>query len=298
MEPVSEAETARRRATAGKRMTPANFEFDEIGQWSEIKLEIIEKYGAAYTRTFSNAKGRRLKKFYIDGFSGAGLHISKATGQPIEGSPARALKITPPFDRYFFIDMNPQKTAYLEKLCGGRSDVEIHTGESSQYLRNTLLPTIDYKHYNRALCLLDPYGLHLDWEVMARAGQSGAIDIFLNFPVMDMNRNAIWRNPDRASKDGMGRMDRFWGDDTWRKAAYVVSAQTNMFSDEPELLKQDNRTIVRAFQTRLKDIAGFKFVPDPLPMRNSNNAVVYYLFFASQKPVAKNIIEGIFKKYR
>jgi len=45
-------------------------------------------------------------------------------------------------------------------------------------------------------------------------------------------------------------------------------------------------------------VAGFEFVPDPLPMRNSNNAVVYYLFFASQKPVAKKIIEDIFKKHR
>lgn len=33
-------------------------------------------------------------------------------------------------------------------------------------------------------------------------------------------------------------------------------------------------------------------------MRNSTNAVVYYLFFASQKPVAEKIISDIFRKYR
>jgi hypothetical protein len=33
-------------------------------------------------------------------------------------------------------------------------------------------------------------------------------------------------------------------------------------------------------------------------MRNSNKAVIYYLFFASQKPVAENIITDIFEKYR
>lgn len=244
-------------------MTKADFEFDEISQWSEIKLEIIEKYGAAYTTAFSNVPGRRLKKFYIDAFSGAGLHISKATRKPIEGSPTQALKITPPFDRYYFIDMNRQKTAHLEKLCADRKDVEIHTGDCSPYLTQTLLPTIDYERYNRALCLLDPYGLHLDWDVMAQAGNSRAIDLFLNFPVMDMNRNAIWRNPDKAPKDGTDRMNRFWGDETWRKAAYVESGQTNMFFNEPELLKQDNEAIVRAFQKRLMDVARFKFVPRP-----------------------------------
>jgi three-Cys-motif partner protein len=61
---------------------------------------------------------------------------------------------------------------------------------------------------------------------------------------------------------------------------------------------QNNAAIVKAFQERLRKVAGFEFVPDPLPMRNSNNAVVYYLFFASQKPVAKRIIEDIFKKHR
>jgi hypothetical protein len=66
---------------------------------------------------------------------------------------------------------------------------------------------------------------------------------------------------------------------------------------EREFVKQDNAAIVTAFQTRLQTVAGFQFVPEPLPMRNSNKAVVYYLFFASQKPVAKKIIENIFKKH-
>jgi hypothetical protein len=33
-------------------------------------------------------------------------------------------------------------------------------------------------------------------------------------------------------------------------------------------------------------------------MRNSQGATVYYLFFASQKPVAQDIVEDIFRKYR
>jgi len=32
-------------------------------------------------------------------------------------------------------------------------------------------------------------------------------------------------------------------------------------------------------------------------MRNSNNAIVYYLYFASQKPIAAHIVKDIFKKY-
>jgi three-Cys-motif partner protein len=275
-------------------VTPALFKFDEIGDWSELKLEIVEKYGAAYTKAFARQKG--LKKYYIDAFSGAGVHVSKRTGSQVEGSPARALKVSPPFDHFYFIDMNPEKTAHLATLCQGRGDVDIVTDDATSYLTQTLLPTIQYKKFNRALCLLDPYGLHLDWGVMLQAGQSKAIDLLLNFPVMDMNRNAIWRAPANARKDGIERMNRFWGDGSWRQAAYVESDQGNLFSAR-ELVKQDNAAIVKAFQNRLRTVAGFKFVPDPLPMRNSTKAVVYYLFFASQKPVAKKIIGDIFKKH-
>jgi three-Cys-motif partner protein len=277
--------------------TTTPFDFDEIGYWSELKLEIIGQYGSAYTTAFSSQKGRALKKYYIDAFSGAGLHLSKRTGQQIEGSPARALRISPPFDHFYFIDMNPDKTAYLATLCRGRTNVDIITDDASSYLTRTLLPTVRYENFNRALCLLDPYGLHLDWEVMKLAGESRAVDMFLNFTVMDMNRNAIWKNLGQAPLDGVERMTRFWGDDSWKRVAYAASPQFQLFSP-PDLVKQDNDTITTAFRERLKKVAGFQFVPEPLPMKNSNNAVVYYLFFASQKPVAERIIADIFAKYR
>jgi three-Cys-motif partner protein len=270
------------------------FKFDEVNIWSEIKLEIVEKYGAAYTGAFAGHPS--LKKLYVDAFSGAGVHVSKSSGAQIDGSPARALKISPPFDGFFFIDMNEQKTAHLKSLCANRSDVHIETGDASQYLTQRLLPTIKYENYNRALCLFDPYGLHLEWRAMEMSGHSRAVDMFLNFPVMDMNRNAIWHNPGAVPKDGIDRMNRFWGDDSWRLAAYAEHPQGDFFGTR--IVKQGNDAIVSAFRERLIKVAGFQYVPEPLPMKNSMNAVVYYLFFASQKPVAQKIIEDILKKYR
>jgi len=77
--------------------------------------------------------------------------------------------------------------------------------------------------------------------------------MFLNFPVMDMNRNAIWRNPDQAPRGGVDRMNRFWGDESWKRAAYAESRQHNLFSS-PDLVKQGNDAIVAAFQERLKAV--------------------------------------------
>src|ERR1051325_11229624 len=156
MEPVSEEGKPPRATlprTARQRMSGPGFRFDKVGDWSVLKLDIIEQYGGGYTKAFK-VRGRRLKKYYIDGFSGAGVHVAKRTGPQIEGSPARALKITPPFDRFYFIDLDKNKTAYLDKQCKGRSNVTIINDDANTYLR-TLLPSIQYKLYNRALCVLD-----------------------------------------------------------------------------------------------------------------------------------------------
>ncbi|MBV9561766.1 MAG: three-Cys-motif partner protein TcmP [Bradyrhizobium sp.] len=240
----------------------ASFKFDEVGVWSELKLGIVEKYGAAYTKAFGRPRPNqpRLKKYYVDAFSGAGVHVSKRSGKQIEGSPARALKISPPFDGFFFIDMNERKTAHLKSLCAGRQNVHIETGDASRYLIDRLLPTIKYENYNRALCLFDPYGLHLEWRAMEMAGRSGAIDMFLNFPVMDMNRNAIWRNPASVPEEGIARMNLFWGDESWRKVAHVENPQGHLF-DPPDLIKQGNEAIVDAFRERLKKVADLLLSP-------------------------------------
>ena len=45
-------------------------------------------------------------------------------------------------------------------------------------------------------------------------------------------------------------------------------------------------------------MAGFKYVPDPVPMRNTKGAVIYYLFFASQNATGNKIARAVFNKYR
>ena len=68
--------------------------FDEIGYWSEVKLDIVQEYAQAYSTIPSRQRG--LQHVYIDGFAGAGVHVRKVTGELVRGSPLNALKIMPP----------------------------------------------------------------------------------------------------------------------------------------------------------------------------------------------------------
>lgn len=274
-------------------MSRKNATFDEIGVWSEIKLAIVKEYASAYSTIL--AKQQNLYHIYIDGFAGRGVHISKRTGQFVPGSPLNAMNVVPPFREFYLIDLDGNRVSALREVVGQRPDVHLSMGDCNEVLLKDVFPNVRYEDYRRALCILDPYGLHLDWEVIKKAGELGTIDMFLNFPVLDMNRNVLWRNPDGVTAEDRERMTRFWGDESWVDASY--NKFPNLFGDT-ELEKETNDAVARAFQKRLKEFAKFKRVPDPMPMRNSNGGTVYYLFFASQKDTAENIVKDIFDKYR
>jgi hypothetical protein len=54
----------------------------------------------------------------------------------------------PPFDWFYFIDLDADKTGYQRTFRGNRPDIEIHTGDANEYLIRQLLPTIRHKRYN------------------------------------------------------------------------------------------------------------------------------------------------------
>ena len=270
----------------------AELRVDEIGPWSEVKLDILREYAKAYSQIMTVQRKPQLHHIYIDAFAGAGIHVSRSTKEFVLGSPLNALNVSPPFSEYHFIDIDQARVEALQKIASQRPNVYVHDGDCNQVLLEQVFPKVRYENFRRGLCLLDPYGLHLDWRVIYTAGQMKSLEIFLNFPIMDMNMNVLRHNPEVVPPEQAERMTRFWGDDSWKSAAY--SAVGNLFGYEE---KTDNETIAEAFRKRLLKVAGFKYVSKPLAMRNSRDAVVYYLFFASPKPVAEKIVKDIFRKH-
>jgi three-Cys-motif partner protein len=266
---------------------------DQIGYWSEIKLDIVRKYATAYSTVLTSQKGIH-SHVYIDGFAGAGTHISRTTGEYIAGSPLNALLVKPPFREFHFIDMDGTRAKLLREMAANRDDVTIYEGDCNTILLEKVFPRVRYSEYKRALCLLDPYGLNLNWEVIKTAGQERSIEIFLNFMVMDMNMNVLKHDRSKVRTDQVERMNAFWGDESWENVAY--ESEAGLFGSIEK--KSTNEALAEAFRKRLKQVAGFEYVPEPLPMRNSSGSVVYYLFFASPNRTGGKIVTSIFEKYR
>lgn len=274
-------------------MSQKALRLDEIGYWSEVKLDIVRKYASAYSTIV--AKQPSIKRhIYIDAFAGAGQHISKSTGDFVPGSPLNALRISPPFKELHLIDLDGGKAGELRKLTANDNRVTVHEGDCNEILLRDVFPYCRYADYHRALCLLDPYGLNVNWEVLQTAGEMKSVEVFYNFMIMDANMNVFWRDRSRVAPAQAARMKAVWGDDSWPSAAYRKTQ--DLFGDIEE--KAPNEDIAAAFRDRLRTVAGFKYVPDLMPMRNSKSAVVYYLFFASQNEKGGKIVQDIFNKYR
>jgi hypothetical protein len=280
------------RKKSSKAPVYAETPHDEIGFWSEIKLDILRKYAAAYSNIVKKQQWK-FQTLYVDAFAGSGKHVSRNTGDFVMGSPARALEVIPPFDEYHFVDMDKAKVKSLENLAQGRTNVTVHEGDCNSVLLDEIFPRAQYKDYRRALCLLDPYSLQLDWKVIQAAGEMKSVEIFLNFPIMDINRNVL-RSDGSASASKLKKMTRFWGDESWREAAY--RPERGLFDTKD--VKVENWELIKTFQERLRDVGGFEYVPEPMAMRNSQRSAVYYLIFAGPNATGKRIASEIFDGYR
>ncbi len=271
----------------------ARRELDEIGAWSEAKLDILKDYAGAYMTIM--AKQRMIRRvLYIDAFAGAGTHISKRTGKEVPGSPANALNVQPPFNEYHFIDLKRSRVGLLKELASGRANVYVYHEDCNDVLLEKVFPRCRYDEYARGLCLLDPYKITVDWKVLATAGAMESIEVFYNFMIMDANMNVFLRDPKEVRPAEIDRMNAVWGDESWRKAVYRT--QRGLFGDFDE--KRTNKAVAEAFRKRLEEVAGFAYVPQPVRMRNSTGAVVYYLYFASPNKTGAKIVRDIFDKYR
>lgn len=165
----------------------------------------------------------------------------------------------------------------LRRLAADDRRVVVHDGDCNKVLLRDVFPLCRFDRYRRALCLLDPYGLNVNWEVLRTAGEMGSVEVFYNFMIMDANMNVFMKDSSKVTPEQAARMDAVWGDGSWRSAAY--RKEPGLFGD-------------------IEEKAGFAFVPQPIPMRNEKGAVIYYLYFASPDKTGAKIVSEIFDKYR
>jgi len=242
-------------------------------------------------------KKTRFKLVYIDGFAGAGSRGIAPSEENLldfslededqryrHGSPLIALGTEPSFDKYVFIEKD---TASLEKLrChiearpeAKKQNIQYVEGDANERIRDIV--TRENWRTHRAVAFLDPFALQVDWSTVEALANTQAVDLWILFPAMAVNRMlpksgeipARWKE----------RLNRLFGTEAWQEVFYVKE-QADLFGEE------SSSKTPRVFET-LSDYVTAQLASvfakanhRPLILRNRSGAPLFLLCFASANP--------------
>jgi three-Cys-motif partner protein len=221
--------------------------------------------------------------------------MAKDEERYIDGSPIVALKVEYPFRSYTFIEKEDWRVERLEKLRDEfpNMDIQIRHGDCNAVIINEIVPKIRYENFNRGIIFLDPFGMDVEWHTIESIAATRALEIFLNFPVMAINRTVLRNNPYKLTRTQIRRMNQFWGSTDWR--ADIYQEVPDLFGTHIEKIPQTASDLGLKFEKRLEEV--FPEVSSPIFMRNSKGTPLYCLTFAGHKPTGKKIAENIFNRF-
>jgi three-Cys-motif partner protein len=272
------------------------------GDWTEQKLERLQKYLKAYTTIFTkNKRAQNLVPIYVDAFAGTGyrtrplqltesLELFEELTEPevdnfMKGSARLALEIEPSFQKYIFIEQNTTYVEELQKLQTvfpqKQGNIQIIQGDANSWLKDWCRST-DWRRH-RAVVFLDPYGMQVEWTLIEALAETRAIDLWILFPLgMAVNRLLTKeREPPPAWEQALTRV---FGTEDWRNNFYSQKTEPTLFGDIEVTVKEaDFAKIGNFFVKRLKTVFS-EVAENPLPLRNSRNTPLYLLCFAAGNP--------------
>lgn len=289
------------------------------GDWTELKLQLVEKYLKAYAQIM---KDKHFVYVYIDAFAGTGyrtlkdaedqtfLPISELTEQEsqrfLDGSARIALKVKPRFSRYIFIEQDPIRYKELDKLKEEfpdlAEDIILKNQDANEYIKENFgdNPAWMQKHRRRAVMFLDPFGMQVKWETINIIAKTQAIDLWLLFP-LGVAVNRMLKKDAQIPVKWQERLTDLFGTEKWKEAFYEPRTERTLFGDIEYVGKVEKPfpQISKFFVERLKTI--FSGVADnPLPLYNSRGNPLYLLCFAAGNPrgaktaidIARHILGG------
>lgn len=265
----------------------------ESGTWVAEKLDYVARYLNIFITSMRNKQWKALN--YIDLFAGPGKCHGDA-GKVYLGSPLLALTTPHPFDHYLFADLEPKNIEVLRQRCGiteGANRIQYFEGDS-----NTIVHQIvaQIRSWDQSavpgkwssclnLAFLDPEGLELQWSTVAALAKVRT-DLIIHYSQMGLERcmPIAIDNPDDTL------VDRFFGSRDWRNIYKKYSNKTIGL----------HRSLIDFYRQNLCNL-GYAEVKstneawdEPL-MRNTKNAPLYRLLFASKHPLGEKFWREITK---
>jgi three-Cys-motif partner protein len=250
--------------------------FDELREWSERKLNILEKYLDPFTKILG---GQTRKVYYVDAFAGAGIYSDGAKGSAVRAAElARKYQDEGKSYRLSCINVEANKKNY-QNLGENTSEfgADLVLNLQGAFADNAD-PILDRIEGSAALCFLDPFGVKgIPWSIIQKLVHRGSpTDFWIRFDHSTIFRLAGFQNSNAPAAQRNVRT---------LLETYGVAEQEVLFAklDGPDA-KTKRQNAVALYMERLKEefawsrgegFAGY------YPIKSVTGQDKYFLVFGS-----------------
>ena len=265
------------------------------GIWAKDKLFYLKKYISVFETSMRGKPWRR--RIYIDLFSGSGKCIVEGSQEYFLGSPLISLTTEHPFTDYYFVDKDKVNIDSLRTRSAAtpipQNKIDFLVGDANQEVKDVVnkIQKIDNIYIpdtwpSLNLAFLDPEGLELEWKTVAELAKLKRMDLIIHY-----SQQGIKRMADRAlESEKESVIDKFFGSKDWRKIYQACRDDATGI----------HRPLIDYYKSKLQEL-GYVEIKDseddwaePL-MKNSNNAPLYRLLFASKNSLGVKFWKDVTK---
>jgi len=271
--------------------------FDELKEWSERKLLLLENYTAAASKIMGIAG----QVYYIDGFAGEGFYEDGSKGSPVRVAEL-ALNYQSEAKSYALKCINIEEN---EKRFANLQAATSEYGTLVLNLQGTFVENVDRilrKVSNQAvICFLDPFGIKgIDWvavEKIIQRGHGTRTDIWIRFDTQILSRlYGFFDSRTSGADKKFGILPRVFGIHDKNHLYNLLKGET---SEErlQKALKVYEGNLIESFRR----VRGSGFAAS-YPIKSLSGQCKYYLVFATSHPkgaiLASEVVCGIEETYQ
>jgi three-Cys-motif partner protein len=284
------------------------------GEWTNQKLDAFEKYVKAYLAIMNSYRDKYdWQLVYFDAFAGSGtrgieqekeffneLGITEEELSVYKGAAERVIGIKQRgFDYYYFIENDADSKNKLESRLNelnkeqNRNLIYRTTDANKQIVE--LAKDMKNNYRLRALILLDPFGMQVNWDSIQQLEGTHA-DLWILIP----SGVIINRLLDRQGKlTHIEKLKSFFGlsESQIRDFFYKNESQTTLFGEET-IVQKISQPISKISELYIKRLGTIFKEPakKSLEMKNGRNVSIYHFVFASNNKTATKIAGEIIGK--
>lgn len=247
-----------------------------VGVWAKDKYFYLKRYFEIFTSAMKNKWEGGL--CYIDLFAGCGKCRVRETCEEIDGSALVSLSVKYPFKKYIMVELSSDAVSALRKRVEKtphKDRIKIILGDCNDEIDKIIC---EIPRKSLSLAVVDPTGLHINFETLHKLTEGLRIDLIITFPEgMDIKRNLS-----KFIRQSHCILDDYIGDEDWRQLFPKDVKGINQLTSthiEKNLIGYYRKNLGKLSYKEIRS-------GDEILIRSSQkNLPLYYLLFGSKHPL-------------